>query len=336
MKQEKTLPIWEDLPVPLQVRSAHGTAPFSRELLFRSVLPSGIEFDRAVEIVHQTEKLLLEEETKTVASKHIRNVVYNLLTKNITSDAAESYIEWRKFEKDGRPFILILCSAPGMGNEVLASSVAFRLGMQDCLNIDMLTGFAFTKNAPRISAPTTLRALLKRNSGKKAAALPAVNIRNKFKEYARQSPGVMHAAIRIAMKNNVSTILYGSSIIPGSLDLRTIRNGSVFTAVTIAASSKDELSRSADRLGLFTGKHASAGELRILWTIHEFMISEAVQNQIPIVHTVSYDAVVAKIVQICSNHLKKRMSKSGLLEDAVDTVRSILAGVHQPARSNVS
>ena len=71
MNQDQTLPIWNNLPVTLQIRSHRGSVHFSRELLFRSILPSSVDYVQAAKIVMQVENLLQEERGQKFSSDTI-------------------------------------------------------------------------------------------------------------------------------------------------------------------------------------------------------------------------------------------------------------------------
>ena len=330
MKREKTLPIWDDFPPVFRVRSAHSTVLFSRELLLRSLLPSGIELDRAVEIVHQTEKHFLSDEKGTVSSSHIRRIVYDFLMITISHDCAEQYKMWRRFKRDKRSFILLICGAPGVGIETIAPSVAYRLDIQNIINADTLSDFA------------ALRSVQKRKqseyslippTGRKANNRMTLHTKSAFQEQVEQSLPVIHAAILNAVRSKVNTILYGSSLIPGLLDIRLPqrdRHDVIITAVTVAAPDKEDLSRL--RLKFYKGKKLTVDEVNSLWIIHNYLTALSAQNHIPIIQNSSFDVSITKIVQHCSNNLKSKLSKSGMLEEAIAHLRTILAGVHAPPR----
>lgn len=327
MKHDKTLPLWNDLPIVLRVRSTHGTAQYSREILLRSVLSSGIEPDQAVAVVHQVEKHFASDNKKTVPSRLIRNTAYKCLSNTASPDFAERYMLWRKFKKDKRPFILLLCGVPGVGKEALASSVAYRLGIQNVLNADTLANLSIRSGDSHKKVTKYTFTFLKQNGGYNVTDSSEENIITLFKEYAEQSTNILHTAIRSAVSNSINTIIHGASIIPGMLDIRRFHGDLVIVTATVALPDKNELKR---RLNMDAGKNVSVKEVNALWTIQNFLTFLSTQSRVPVIQNVGLDSSIAKIMQFCSNYLKNRLSKSGDLEDTIDMLRMILADVHAP------
>lgn len=331
MKHDKTLPLWDDFPPVLRVRSTHGTAPYSREILLRSVLSSGIEPDQAVAVVHQVEKNFASDNKKTVPSKLIRNTVYKCLSNTALPDFAERYLLWRKFKKDKRPFILLLCGVPGVGKAAIASSIAYRLGIQNVLNADMLADLSTGSGDSHNKVSKYAFTFLKQTGGKRYADASEEDIITLFKEYVEQSTDILHTAIRSAVSNGINTIIHGASIIPGMPGIRRFHGDVIIAVVTVAISGRDDLRR---RLNMNAGNNASVKEVNALWTIQNFLTFISTQNRVPVIQNVGFDSSIAKIMQHCSNYLKNKLSKSGDLEDTIDTLRIILADVHAPQRKH--
>ncbi|GAF78012.1 unnamed protein product, partial [marine sediment metagenome] len=83
-------------------------------------------------------------------------------------------------------------------------------------------------------------------------------------------------------------------------------------------------------------KNVSVKEVNALWTIQNFLTFLSTQSRVPVIQNVGFDSSIAKIIQLCSNYLKNKLSKSGDLEDTIDTLRMILADVHAPVRKHKS
>ena len=326
-KHDKTLPLWTDLPVALRVRSTRGTVPYSREILLRSILSSGMEPDQAATVVHQLEKHFTSYNKKTVPSRLIRNIIHRIISNTASPEFAERYLFWQKFKKDKRPFILLLFGVPGAGKSALASSVAYRLGIQNVLNADAIANLPIKGiNTYKKVSDYAFEFL---NQVKENKDFPASeeNIISLFIEYAEQSADVLYAVIRSAVYHGINTIIHGSTITPGMVDIRRFHGKVVIVSVTIALPGKNELKR---RLDVGAGNKVSVKEVNALWIIQKFLTFRSTQSRIPVIQNLSFDASIAKIMQFCSNHLKNRFSKSGSLEDTIDALRMILADVHAP------
>jgi len=321
MKRDSTLPLWDNLPVSLQVRRRTVTVPYSREKLYRSLLPCDIAPDYAVKAVKMTEQKIAQEGKSVISTARIRALVTGFLSASAGEEAADSYQVWRNFEKESRPFVLLLCGAPGVGKAALASAVSWKLGIDRIVDFDYLSCVLHRNGLLRSGRIFNLffDNLLPVSGGFKYLRKNGDIVRE-FAALGRQLEEETYAAIRSAVEQRTHATLFGSALMPWTLDLRQFSPRAVVFPVTAALPEKASLRKGAAEPG-----YEVSDAFRI---IHHYINTQSVRHKIPVIHPVSFDHAVAHLLQLCTRYIKVRLGRAGLLEDALDNLRLILDRVH--------
>ncbi len=329
MNQNQTLPIWNNLPAALQIRSHRGSVPFSREVLFRSILPSSVDFVQAAKIVMQVENRLQEERGQKFSSDTIAQLVKSNLSEIAGTEEVERLTVWQKFIKSHTPFIIIVNGLPGLGMESLAQSAAFRFGIQAVISSDVLIKFGIRETIDKTFQTDIVKILQKARKKKSTGVLSDEKIKQIFRDSTKNIHRLLNETISDTVRNRGHTLLYGTFFTPHCIDLARLNNEIVYICVTAAILNESEFCK---RLKPLSTDEKTDAPVEALWNLQKHLVTESAHYGIPVVKLTHFDSAVSKIMQLAVQEIEKQISKEKLFENALENLRSLLEEVHAPAK----
>jgi len=323
MKTSSTLPLWDDLPVSLQVRSESGMFYFSREQLLKSLLPLNLPPGKTTEIAESIEQKLRSRDKKSVQSSVIRQIVIDELTTLVSQEAAETYAFWRDFRKRKQPFVVVIAGAPGVRLTDLALSLASKLDMQRCIDLDYIASVLIREDlddSGRIAANG-----IDFSTGRTDDETTGIDEKTAVGQF--EAAGVVmdnevSHAISTSISGALHTVIYGSRVIPWLIDSRKYFPGAVVFPVSLTVAEKNDLES--------RGFRSSETLLNAAWTLNAHISKQSVRHNIPVVHDTGFDAAVSTLVRLCVRYARRRLGSEGVLEDSLETLRAILKEIHSP------
>ena len=209
--------------------------PFSRGIMATSILATGIETPIAYEVARKVQDALSELPSKETSSENLTALAVQVLEQHVNSVVAQRYHSWRKAKRIGRPIVISIVAASGVGKSTLATRLALRLGVNRVVTTDAI------REVLRTVIPQTVLPELHVSSYE---SLPSQNTnKNVMDTFLRQSHAVAASSAAVAkryIKEQKSLILEGVHLLPGVLtkSLSTMKENPVIVEVLISI--KDE------------------------------------------------------------------------------------------------
>jgi len=123
----------------IQVRDRAGIdLPFSKGIMATSILSTGLETLHAHRIAAEIERELRQRGVDEIAADDLAELAAEAIDRDAGDEAAERYRAWRRAKRAGRPLIVCLAGAPGVGKSTLATRLALRLGINRVVPTDAI------------------------------------------------------------------------------------------------------------------------------------------------------------------------------------------------------
>ncbi|MEZ6035919.1 MAG: AAA family ATPase [Planctomycetota bacterium] len=199
--------------------------PFQLEELANSLLVTGLEPPDTYAIASRLEASLRDEQVQEIDSAAIEQRVAQLLSILIDDTAAERYRAWRRFRYLGRPLVVCLLGAPGVGKSTTAARLALRLGIPRVMSTESVREVLRTV-VPASVLPELHRSVLEVGAG-----------------FVRQTEAVGQAAAAAAAgacAEGRSVLLVGSHLVPGETRARLAERGSDAMVLELLLTLEDE------------------------------------------------------------------------------------------------
>ena len=127
--------------------------PYSKGLMAKALMATGIAPDRAYELARRIEAELRRENAElTAAQEHVYDVAANVLAADESEEAVQHLRRYQALQETEVPLILLVGGATGTGKSTITTEVAHRLG------ITRVTSTDFVRQARRSGATSTSRA----------------------------------------------------------------------------------------------------------------------------------------------------------------------------------
>lgn len=110
--------------------------PFSKGVLAQSVMAVGLSPDAAYRLAREVEGALHEEDSTVVSRGELRKLVLSKIQKEAGEEIARRYSLLRSVRRMVKPVHLLIGGVTGTGKSVLASALAYRLGITRLISTD--------------------------------------------------------------------------------------------------------------------------------------------------------------------------------------------------------
>ncbi len=199
--------------LPIVVRDRDGMGlPFSRGLLATSILATGLEAAEAYAIVADVQRQLEDRGCDEVDGDTLVDLTAATIAASAGDAAARRYRSWREARHAGRPIIVALGGAPGVGKSTIASRLAVRLGITRTVTTDTIREVLRTV-IPESVLPE-LHASTFETTALDQLGEPALG------SFLRQARSVTGATVAVAARyadEQRSVVIEGVHVLPGFL-----------------------------------------------------------------------------------------------------------------------
>ncbi|GAB5601618.1 2-phosphoglycerate kinase [Thermus sp. FJN-A] len=103
--------------------------PFSKGILAQSLMGIGLSPEQAYRLAREMETGLRREGIRVVRRPELRERVYQALLREVGEEVARRYLLLRRLRRSARPVHILIGGVTGVGKSVLASALAYRLGI---------------------------------------------------------------------------------------------------------------------------------------------------------------------------------------------------------------
>ncbi|MFI5321009.1 MAG: ATP cone domain-containing protein [Myxococcota bacterium] len=305
------------VPPAIQVRDdrrADGeTTPFSKGILAQSLLAAAIDPDDAFAVARDIETSLYARRLREISRDELRQIAQETLGAKLGARVGQRYRAWRTFQEAGKPLILLLGGAAGVGKSALAQSVATRLGITRVYSTDAI------RQVMRIMLSRELMPAIHASSYDAHLSVPDSVAADDpviagFRAQAMAVTVGVRAMIDRAIEENTSMIMEGVSILPGMVD--PMRHHADAHVIFLAVST---LERDAFR-SRFTARASEAKQrathrylenLDAILRIQDHILELAEAQDLPIVDNRSFDDSVLSILRHVTESLRTQGDANG-------------------------
>lgn len=204
------------------VRDREGVdLPFSKGLMATSLLATGLETGRAHGIAARIESDLREQNIRELPTDELARRAVQAIERSAGREVADRYEAWRRAKRAGRPLVICLGGAPGVGKSTIATRLALRLGISRVVPGDAI------REVLRTVVPDTVLPELHVSTyetvpvnGEGASSLAS---------FRRQAQAVVSACAAVAARltsERRSVILEGVHLLPGEITRQLQERGS--------------------------------------------------------------------------------------------------------------
>jgi 2-phosphoglycerate kinase len=306
------------VPPAIQVRDDRSpdrdTTPFSKGILAQSLLAAAIDPDDAFAVARDIETSLHARRVREISRDELRKIAQDTLGAKLGARVGQRYRAWRAFQETGKPLILLLGGAAGVGKSALAQSVAIRLGITRVYSTDAI------RQVMRIMLSKELMPEIHASSYDAHLSLPerrATSPDPVIDGFVAQATAVtvgVRAMIERAIEENTSMIMEGVSILPGLVD--PARHATDAHVIFLAVST---LERAAFRARC-TARASEAKQrpphrylenLDAILRIQDHILELAEGQNLPIVDNRSFDDSVLSILRHVTESLRTQGDAGG-------------------------
>ncbi len=185
--------------------------PFSKGILATSILATGAETPRAYDIAEQVQRHLIEHRVTRIRSADLTLLTAEKIAVELSEPFSDRYLMWRKARQIGRPIIVSLLGASGVGKSTLATRLALRLGINRVVTTDAL------REVLRTVIPCSVLPELHVSSYE---AIEKDFAASQATTYQRQAHAVASASLAVARRyvsERRNALFEGVHLLPGSL-----------------------------------------------------------------------------------------------------------------------
>lgn len=196
----------------IEVRDRAGTGlPFSKGLMATSILVTGLRTEQAYAIAAEIQQRLLARQIDEIDADDLAEMARDTIEVNAGSEAADRYSCWRRAKRTGRPVIVVLAGAPGVGKSTLATRLAVRLGITRVVTTDTI------REVLRSVIPESVLPELHKSTYETTETHPGDSPTGAFHRQARAvSAATCQVAKRLA-NEHTSAVIEGVHLLPGML-----------------------------------------------------------------------------------------------------------------------
>jgi 2-phosphoglycerate kinase len=306
-------PFAEDPRVPfpgaeITVTGRGKGVPFSKGHLSQSLLAAALDPNDAFDVAREIERELVASGTHEVGRQDLRRMTFDVLTREVSTRAAERYLVWRKYQEPERPVIIMLGGAAGVGKTSLALEVAHRLGIGRVLSTDSI------RQIMRIMLSQDLVPALHASSYDAHKLLPPESLSDDpvidgFMSQAVSVSVGVRASMDRAVLENASLVLDGVAMVPGLIDLDAYSDlADVFYVVVSLLDEEGFENRFAERAtnAKARSEHRYVKNLDSILRVQNHLLELADRHGVPIVDNVSFDSSVLQIIRHVTESLRKK------------------------------
>jgi 2-phosphoglycerate kinase len=288
-------------PAESPVVSPDVQLPYSKGLMAKALMGTGLSPERAYELARRIETALVSAHAEASASpERVYDVAAAVLAEHEDEHAVRRLRRFQALQEVDMPLVVLVGGATGTGKSTITTEVAHRLGITRVTSTDFVrqTMRAFFSEAfmPSIHHSSF-------DAGRAVEVSPSerrdANLRG-FLEQTRNVLVGVRAVIERALTESHSMALEGVHLVPGSVPAAL--EGAILSQCLIAISDEDEHARhfyvrDADSEGLRpVDKYLNA--LPEIRKIQDFLVRRAHEAGVPVIENSDREQAVDAVIRL--------------------------------------
>lgn len=282
-------------PLPLGGR---GGLPYSKGLMARALMVTGIPAGRAYELAYRVEADLSARGIDEVDLERLSELAVDVLGEDEGRRAVRRLRRYRELQELDLPVLLLVGGATGTGKSTVATEAAYRLG------ITRVTSTDFIRHTMRAFFATEFMPSIHYSSFEAGRAVPDSETGDPtllgFLEQTRNILPGARAAIERALEEGWSMVLEGVHLVPGMLPLRI--DGVLVVHCVLSIGSEDRhashfVIRDAASDGVRpVDKYVAA--LPAIRKIQDYIVDRAERTGVPVIENVTMEQAVGTVMEL--------------------------------------
>lgn len=224
----------------LEVEKDERIYPFSRGILARSILPTGLSLDSIYDIVEEV-RAHFAGASSAIPASDIHKKVADILDQKDLFDEKRRFRLSRKIEQNEKPLVILLGGTSGIGKSTIAAALTRRLGIERVIGTDEV------REVMRYMLPQDLVPTLHQSSYDAGEVLSGPEFpENLLVGFSRQASLVnrgVHAYIKRIEKEGLKAIFNGVHLVPGILDLDKYQSVQFFHYILTLENKEEHIRR---------------------------------------------------------------------------------------------
>lgn len=288
----------------LEIEKDNNTYPFSKGIIARSLLPTGLPLNTIYEIAKEVRDKLKHRENPIPAAE-IRNEVIHILDDRGLEKEKDRYSISRRIVNLQKPLVILIGGTAGVGKSTVAAALSRRLGIHRVIGTDEI------REIMRYMLPEDLLPALHESSFDVGDVLTGPDIQKDTLVGFSQQAGLIsrgvHAYIKRTEKEGLKTIFSGVHLVPGSLDIKREENSLLLFHYLLTIDDKEEhMNRFQFRSdGSKRKAERYIDKIERIKSIQEYLVKEAQKSEIKIIENRNVDQTVTEIVDDLIVNLEK-------------------------------
>lgn len=289
------------------VSDASQGMPYSKGLMARSIMATGVNPSVAFDIAELIEDRLSEQNVLTLTRKELMKIAAETVREQVGPEYSQRYLEWLQIKSIDKPLIILLGGATGVGKSTIASEVAHRLGINRLISTDAL------REVMRVMLTEELMPSLYHSSFEawKHLRVPPGSVEDPviygFREQVSAVSVSVKAIIERAKREQINMVIEGVHIVPGFFKLDDPMLDAFMVPILIENEDADY-----HRAHFYTRDLHTSGSRSFSRYIDNFSnirrISEyiklmAKEREVPVVDSFNLDHAVARVMELITQRV---------------------------------
>jgi 2-phosphoglycerate kinase len=293
---------------PEAVVSTEATLPYSKGLMAKTLIGTGLGPERAYELARMIEReLRRSRERGTASAERVFDVAAAVVGEQEGEGAVRALRRLQALQELDQPILLIVGGATGTGKSTVATEVAHRLGITRVTSTDIvrqtMRAFFSRKFMPSIHYSSF-------NAGP-AVAVPEDEETDPallgFLEQTRNVLVGVKAVIGRALEEGYSTVVEGVHLVPGFLP-RAYEGAVVCQCLLTIADAEEHASHFWSRDTTSNGLRPMDKYLRALpdiRRIQDYLVERSERAGVPMVENARMEAAVNEVIQLVLTEVER-------------------------------
>lgn len=293
---------------PIIVEGGEPSIPFSKGILARSILASGLDHGSAYEVAKLIEEKLAKK-GDTITNHMVRDITYETLKQKYGLNYAQRYLIWRKYKNAENPVIILMGGPTGSGKTSLSAELVHRLGFTRLICTDSV------RQIMRLMFSEDLLPSIHSSSydAWKKVNFPIIEkddpVLIAFREQSLRVSAGIRALIDRAIEENYNMILDGVHIVPGFIDLSCYNGKAQIFPLIVTVLDKEiyrQRFESRKKLSPRRPYEKYLANFDSIIKIQNFLIELAEQYSYPVISNIDFEKTVITIIKLASEFLLKK------------------------------
>ena len=274
--------------------------PYSKGLMARALIASGVSAVRAYELALRAEADLRARGTDTVDLERLHELAVEVLGEADGGRAIQRLRRFRDLRALDLPLIVLVGGGTGTGKSTVATEIAHRLGITRVTSTDFVRQTMRAFFSPEFM-PSVHYSSFEAGDGLPAAEREAGDpLLVGFIDQTRNVLVGVHASIQRALEEGWSMVLEGIHLVPGMLELPVER--ALVVHVVLAIENEDIHSqhfviRDGDTGGV-RPHDKYLDHLADIRHIQDFIVEEAHKTGVPVVQNGNIEQAIGAIIEL--------------------------------------